>query len=115
MAFMPEQMNGGRGWSLPVFGLTGSIASGKSAFSRQLGRLGAEVIDADRLGHSLMWKGRSAYQEIVGAFGRRILGPGGGIDRRKLGRIVFGDPESRTRLEAILHPAILAAARRIRP
>lgn len=100
-----------RGWPLPVFGLTGSIASGKSTLARALGRLGAEVIDADGLGHRLMWKGRAAYRPVIRAFGPSILGPRGGIDRARLGEVVFRSRRARERLEAILHPAILSAAR----
>jgi dephospho-CoA kinase len=99
-------------WPLPVFGLTGSIASGKSTLARLLAGLGAEVIDADRTAHRLMWKGRPVYRRVVAEFGRAILGPGGGIDRARLGARVFSRKASRRRLEAILHPAILASARR---
>jgi dephospho-CoA kinase len=95
-----------------VFGLTGSIASGKSTFGRALVARGAELVDADRLGHRLLWKGRPGYRRVLGEFGPAILGPRGGIDRSRLGRLVFGDPDARRRLEAILHPAILDAARR---
>jgi dephospho-CoA kinase len=102
----------GPGWPLPVFGLTGTIASGKSTLATALGARGACLIDADRLGHRLLWKGRSAHREVVELFGRSILGRRGGIDRARLGALVFADARARARLEAILHPAILAAARR---
>jgi dephospho-CoA kinase len=105
-------MKGARGhegvWPLPVFGLTGSIASGKSTFGRFLAALGAQVADADRLGHRLLWKGRPAHRRVVAEFGPGVLGPRGGIDRRKLAGIVFRDAAARRRLEAILHPAIMA-------
>ncbi|MBW2260409.1 MAG: dephospho-CoA kinase [Deltaproteobacteria bacterium] len=99
-------------WPLPVFGLTGTIASGKSTLAAALESQGAALIDADRLGHELLWKGRSAYRMVVDLFGRSILGPRGGIDRVKLGARVFDDARARARLEAVLHPAILASARR---
>jgi len=99
-------------WPLPVFGLTGTIASGKSTLAGALENQGAALIDADRLGHRLLWKGRSAYRRVVDLFGRSILGPRGGIDRAKLGARVFADARARARLEAVLHPAILASARR---
>lgn len=109
---MAEARTNATGWPLPVFGLTGTIASGKSTLAAALERRGAARIDADRLGHRLLWKGRPAYGPVVGLFGRSILGPRGGIDRRKLGALVFRDRRARAELEAILHPAIVAAARR---
>ncbi len=109
---MAEPRTNGLEWPLPVFGLTGTIASGKSTLAAALESQGAALIDADRLGHRLMWKGRRAYRRIVDLFGRSILGPRGGIDRAKLGAVVFDDARARARLEAVLHPAILAGARR---
>jgi dephospho-CoA kinase len=99
-------------WPLPVFGLTGTIASGKSTLAAALEERGAERIDADRLGHRLLWKGRSAHRRVVELFGPGILNRRGGIDRARLGALVFADAGARARLEAILHPAILASARR---
>lgn len=109
---MPVRRHEPVDWPLPVFGLTGSIASGKSTLARALRGLGAGVIDADSTGHRLMWKGRPVYREVVEMFGPSVLGERGGIDREKLGARVFGDRRARARLEAILHPAILRAARR---
>lgn len=112
VAGMAEPRANGPGWPLPVFGLTGTIASGKSSLASALEGQGAVLIDADRLGHRLLWKGRSAHRKVVDLFGRSILGPRGGIDRARLGALVFRDAGARAGLEAILHPAILAAARR---
>ncbi len=109
---MAEPRTHGLDWPLPVFGLTGTIASGKSTLAAALESRGAVLIDADRLGHRLMWKGRRAHRRIVELFGGSILGPRGGIDRAKLGALVFADARARARLEAVLHPAILAGARR---
>jgi dephospho-CoA kinase len=109
---MAEPRTKGLEWPLPVFGLTGTIGSGKSTLASALEGQGAVLIDADGLGHRLLWKGRSAHREVVELFGRSILGPRGGIDRARLGALVFADAGARARLEAILHPAILAAARR---
>jgi dephospho-CoA kinase len=92
-------------WPLPVLGLTGSIASGKSEAGRIFAALGAEVIDADRLR-----KGRPAHREIVRRFGRGVLTAAGGISRRKLAAEVFGDPGKRAALEAITHERIMQAA-----
>ena len=87
-------------------GLTGGIASGKSAASSIFIELGARLIDADSVARSLVAPDSSLLQEIVDTFGREILVEGGGLDRRKLGDIVFNDKAKRRTLEGILHPAI---------
>ncbi len=89
-----------------VIGLTGNIATGKSVVRKMLEHLGAYGIDADRLAHRAIAKGAPGYQPVVETFGRWIVGPDGEIDRRKLGRIVFSDPEALARLEAIVHPLV---------
>jgi len=91
-----------------LIGLTGNIATGKSAVLRMLKGLGARVIDADALAHRLMIKGTPVWQAILDEFGEGILGPGGEIDRGKLGAVVFADAEALRRLEAIVHPAVTA-------
>ena len=98
-----------------VVGLTGGICSGKSTVAAMFERLGAIVIDADRVAHELQVPGQPLFQAIVSAFGRQIVGEDGRIDRRRLGAIVFSDPKARARLEEILHPAIVEeCGRRIR-
>ena len=92
-----------------LVGLTGGIATGKSTVSHMLRGLGAEIIDADLLAREVVEPGRPAWHEIVGEFGRDVVSPDGTLDRKKLGAIVFADPERRKRLEAITHPAIRAA------
>ncbi len=87
-----------------VIGLTGGIGSGKSEVSRKLKELGAEVIDADRVGHEAYLPHTPAWEEVVAAFGQEILQPSGEVDRRKLGGIVFSDPKALARLNAIMHP-----------
>lgn len=89
-----------------VIGLTGVIGSGKSTVARLLAELGAVVIDADKLGHEVFQPGTEAWREVVAAFGREVLSPGGDIDRTKLGEIVFNNPEALTRLNRIMHPRI---------
>jgi len=71
-----------------------------------LRELGARVIDADKVAHQLYQPGTPAFDEVVGAFGREIVGENGEIDRRKLGQKVFGNPQALKRLNAILHPRI---------
>lgn len=90
-----------------VLGLTGGIATGKSTVASILADLGAQVIDADAVVHALMRHGTDVWQEVVREFGEDILQPNGEIDRKRLGKTVFGDPEKRKRLEAIIHPHVL--------
>lgn len=89
---------------MKVIGLTGGIGSGKSTVSRYLAELGAVVLDADKVGHAAFQPDTEAWREVVAAFGRQILTPGGEIDRKKLGEIVFNDPEAMSRLNRIMHP-----------
>jgi len=92
-----------------VFGLTGNIGSGKSAVAAMLREMGIPVLDADRISREVTVPGGRAYAAVVQAFGREILRDDGSIDRKRLGEIVFSDPESRERLERITHPAIFEA------
>ena len=87
-------------------GLTGSIASGKSTVARRLKDRGIPVIDLDKVGHEVLRKRHEAFEPVVAAFGADILGTDGEIDRKKLGHVVFGDPEARERLNQIMHPKI---------
>lgn len=87
-----------------MIGLTGGIASGKTTVSRMLAERGATVIDADVLGHEIYRPGMPAWDALIESFGCEILGAGGQIDRRKLGALVFGDPEAMRRLTAIVWP-----------
>ncbi|MBM4464469.1 MAG: dephospho-CoA kinase [Chloroflexi bacterium] len=101
-------MGRGRGGVKYVIGLTGNIATGKSVVLEMLRRLGAKAINADALAHEVMGRGTPVWQAVVGEFGEDILGPDGSIDRRKLGDIVFADEAALRRLEAIVHPAVIA-------
>ena len=92
-----------------VIGLTGNIATGKSVVRKMLEHLGAYGIDADALGHRAMAKGAPGYKPIVKTFGEWILGPDGQINRSRLGKIVFSDPEALAALESILHPLVQQA------
>jgi dephospho-CoA kinase len=91
---------------MKVIGLTGSIGSGKSTVAGFLGDMGATVINLDKTGHEVLRKGTAAYRQVVKAFGEDILTADGGIDRARLGKIVFSDPEALKRLNNIVHPAI---------
>lgn len=87
-----------------VVGLTGGIGTGKSTVSQTLGDLGAEVINADLVGHQAYLPHQNVWQQVVDAFGRGILADNDEVDRRKLGEIVFGSPEAMQRLNGIVHP-----------
>jgi dephospho-CoA kinase len=93
---------------MAYFGLTGGVASGKSTVARMLEALGARIIDADRVGHELLRSPHPAYQEIVRRFGREILDLAGEIDRKRLAAVVFADPAELRKLDATLHPRIIA-------
>src|SRR5512143_2762831 len=92
-----------------VIGLTGNIATGKSVVRRMLEHLGAYTIDADALSHRAISKGAPGYQKVVEGFGRWVLDKDGEVDRVKLGRLVFSDPEALQHLEGIIHPLVRQA------
>ncbi len=92
-----------------VIGLTGNIATGKSVVRKMLEHLGAYGIDADALGHRAIAKDAPGYKTVVDTFGKWILASDGQIDRAKLARVVFSDPEALTQLEAIVHPLVRQA------
>ena len=85
--------------------VTGPFASGKSTFVRLLGELGAETISADEIVHDLLAEDRTTISRVVERFGDDVRGERG-VDRRTLGRKVFGDPEALRDLEDILHPLV---------
>jgi dephospho-CoA kinase len=96
-------------------GLTGGIASGKSAVGEVFVALGAHLVQADRLAHELMDPGEPVYNQVVRHFGREILNPDGSINRAKLAELAFGSPDlpqdqrgSRVaELNRIVHPAVI--------
>jgi dephospho-CoA kinase len=91
-----------------LFGLTGGIASGKSAVAARLRARGVPVIDADELAREVVLPGTDGLAEVVRAFGAEYLSPDGTLDRKKLGAAVFLDDAKRRTLNAILHPRITA-------
>ena len=90
-----------------VIGLTGGIASGKSSIAKRLEKLGAEIINADIVGHSVYEPGTRAYNEIIAGFGNEILNSDGSINRKRLGSIVFSDSEKLQELNSIIWPRIM--------
>jgi dephospho-CoA kinase len=93
-------------------GLTGGIASGKSAAGEMFVKLGAHLIQADAVAHWLMEPGRRVYEEVVRRFGREILNPDGSINRPRLAEVAFGTaggaPQRVKELNEIVHPAVIA-------
>ncbi|AVQ07985.1 TPA: dephospho-CoA kinase [Xanthomonas vasicola pv. zeae] len=94
-----------------IVGLTGGIASGKSALAAEFEKLGVSVIDADVVARQVVEPGQ-ILDAIVDGFGPGILLPDGTLDRQALRKIVFADPTQRKALEAITHPAIRAELQR---
>ena len=93
-----------------VLGLTGNIASGKTTIGLMLLELGAtEYVDADLAVHELYLPGQPLVAELARTFGPGILDAAGGVDRRALGAIVFGDAARLRQLESIVHPAVQTA------
>lgn len=93
---------------MSYFGLTGGVATGKSTAARMFHALGAEIVDADRVGHEQLATSSPVFPEIVKRFGATILDDSGEISRQKLGALVFGDPERLQQLNSIVHPRIIA-------
>ncbi len=89
-------------------GLTGGIGSGKSTVAARFASLGAVVIDADALAREVVAVGTPGLAAVVERFGAQMLEPGGELDRPKLGRLVFADPQALADLNAIVHPLVAA-------
>lgn len=88
-----------------VIGLTGSIGAGKSSVARLLGERGAIIIDADDLAREVVAPG-TAGAKLIRTNWPEVVGDGDIVDRKALGRIVFGHPDARKVLEAIVHPLV---------
>ena len=94
-----------------IIGLTGGVASGKSAVAARFEALGVTVADADVAAREAVAVGSGGLAEVVAAFGPEVLGPDGALDRAAMRRRVFNDDAQRLRLEAIVHPRVRAAMR----
>jgi dephospho-CoA kinase len=94
----------------PVIGLTGGIGSGKSTVAAILAGLGAATVDTDQIARELTAAGGTAMDRVGAEFGPAYVGADGSLDRAAMRSLAFSDPAARARLEAILHPAIRAAA-----
>lgn len=93
-----------------VFGLTGNTGTGKTTVARLLADRGVAVVDADQIARDIVEPGQPALNEIAEEFGPEFLDDSGRLNRQKLGRLVFAQPNALRALEAITHPRIAAAA-----
>lgn len=96
---------------MPVIGITGGLATGKSLVTRLLGAKGATVFSADEAARAVLSPNSAVLQEIVRAFGPEMQRPDGSLDRSRLGQRIFADAEARERLNRIMHPPILRLLR----
>ncbi|WP_430378636.1 dephospho-CoA kinase [Streptomyces sp. B1-3] len=94
-------------------GLTGGIGAGKSEVSRLLVEHGAVLIDADRIAREVVAPGTPGLAAVVAAFGEEVLAEDGGLDRPKLGSIVFADPDRLAVLNSIVHPLVGTRSREL--
>jgi dephospho-CoA kinase len=94
-----------------TIGLTGGIGSGKSTAAKILAEFGAPIIDADKVAHTTYAPGGAAYDAVVAAFGTEIVAVDRTIDRKKLGAIVFGNPDRLNKLTSIVWPATFKSIR----
>lgn len=94
-------------------GLTGGIGAGKSEVSRLLVEHGAVLIDADRIAREVVAPGTAGLAAVVDAFGEDVLAEDGGLDRPRLGSIVFADAEKLSVLNSIVHPLVGARSREL--
>ncbi|MFJ5105634.1 MULTISPECIES: dephospho-CoA kinase [unclassified Glutamicibacter] len=95
-------------------GLTGGVASGKSAVAAKLAALGAVVIDADALARKVVEPGTPGLAAIKDTFGEAVLLADGSLNRPALGAIVFADEAARAKLNAIVHPLVREQAAKLR-
>jgi dephospho-CoA kinase len=94
-------------------GLTGGIGSGKSTVASMLAKLGAALVDTDRIARELTLAGGAALPSLAATFGPDVIGADGALDRAAVRALVFSDPAAKQRLEAVLHPLIDEQAQRL--
>ena len=98
---------------MSVYGLTGGIGAGKSTVANLFQESGIPVVLADDVGRQVASKGSDGLAEIVRSFGPDVLDSNGELDRRKLGTLIFNDPDRRRELEGILHPRVRDQSREL--
>jgi len=97
---------------LLIIGLVGRAGSGKSTVARILAAQGARLIEADVIGHEVTDRDPEVRAALAAEYGPDVYGPGGSLDRARVGARVFSDPAALARLNALVHPRIVAAIRR---
>ena len=98
---------------MSVYGLTGGIGAGKSTVANMFQESGIPVVLADDVGRKVAYKGSDGLAEIIRSFGPDVLDSNGELDRRKLGTLIFNDPDRRREVEAILHPRVRDQSREL--
>ena len=98
---------------MKVIGITGNFGTGKSYVASVFRGLGAQVIDADKIAHEVIRRGRPEYTKAVAVFGKEILDKKRNIDRKKLAGIVFPDKKKLKALDSIIHPAVIKYIRKL--
>jgi len=98
---------------MPLIGLTGGLATGKTTVARLFQACGASLIDADQLARQVVEPGKPAWRELARTFGKGVLRPDRSIDRQALGRLVFRDRTGLRKLNAIVHPRVARARARL--
>ncbi len=94
-----------------IIGVTGNVASGKSLVARRFQEKGCALVDADKVAHELYANNRTLVQQLATEFGPEVADPRGGLNRKRLGALVFGDPAALAILDRIVHPHLLVAIR----
>jgi dephospho-CoA kinase len=97
---------------MPLIGITGGIACGKTEVAEVFRKKGAVILSGDQIGKEVVEKEGTVLKQLVRAFGQDILNKNGTLNRRKLGRIAFTSKESRDKLNRIIHPHLLKELRR---
>ena len=94
-----------------IIGLTGGVASGKSAVAAEFSALGVHVADADVAAREAVAIGSPGLAAVVAAFGNEVLDASGGLDRAAMRRRIFDDEAARLTLEGIIHPRVRTSLR----
>lgn len=90
-----------------VIGITGGSGGGKTTVSKEFEKAGFNIIDADEVAHKVMEKGSPCLKQVIDVFGSEYLNENGELDRKKLGAVVFADPEKLALLNSITHDHII--------
>ncbi len=94
-----------------IIGVTGGIASGKTTVCHIFEQQGALIIDADEIGREVVEQDKGVLAQLVAVFGNQILAQDGSLARRTLGKLAFGDPPAKSKLDEIVHPPLLRRLR----